>query len=151
MADYVAKRNPVLENLRKDLAQGYLDETVTIRGHLYKLTTLTEEEESWADTYIRTNSPASMYSSRRAPRLAAAIKELDGVVNHELFLFPDDMPEAVKKRLNENPIEKRYWIRDQLLMFLLEDGNRPFINDLYEVLSRLDNKRDEAIKEIPKA
>ena len=147
--DYIAKRNPVLDNLRKDLAQGFLDETVTIRGHKYKLTTLTEDEETWADTYTRTNSPASMYSSRRAPRLAAAIKELDGVASQDLFLYPDDMPESVKKRLVDNPIEKKYWIRDQLLMFLLEDGNRPYINDLYEVLNRLDAKRDEVIKELP--
>jgi len=149
--DYVARRNPVLDNLRKDLAQGCLDETVVIRGHKYKLTTLTEDEETWADTYTRANSPASMYSSRRAPRLAASIKELDGVSSQDLFLFPEDMPESVKKRLIDNPIEKRYWIRDQLLMFLLEDGNRPFINELYDVLNRLDNKRDEVIKELPKS
>ncbi len=151
MADYVAKRNPVLENLRRDLSKGFLDETVEISGHKYKLTTLTEDEETWADTYTRTNSPASMFSSRRAPRLAASIKELDGVLVQDLFLLPDDMPESVKKRYNENPIDKRYWVRDQMLMFLLEDGNRKYITDLYEVLNRLDEKRDAATKEIPKS
>lgn len=149
--DYKAKRNSVLENLRKDLAKGHLEEVVDLGGHKYKLTTLTEDEETWADTYMRTNSAASMFSSRRAPRLAAAIKELDGTVIGDLFTFPDDMPEPVKKRLVDNPIEKRYWIREQMLMFLLEDGNRTFVTGLYESLTKLDERRDEAIKEIPKA
>lgn len=151
MSDYKAKRNPVLENLRKDLAKGYLDETVEIAGHKYKLTTLTEDEETWADTYTRTNSPASMFSSRRAPRLAASIKELDGVATADLFLIPDDMPKSIQDRLRDNPIDKRYWIRDQMLMFLLEDGNRTYISELYTVLNRLDEKRDKVVEELPKS
>ncbi len=151
MADYKAKRNPVLENLRKDLAKGHLEETVEVGGHKYRLATLTEDEENWADTYTRTNSAASMFSSRRAPRLAGSIKEIDGLLTSDLFLYPDDMPEVLKKRLEENPIEKRYWVRGQLLMFLLEDGNRNYITKLYETLTKLDEARDEAVKEIPKA
>jgi hypothetical protein len=147
--DYVAKRNPVLETLKKDLDKGYLEDVVTVHGHKFKISTLTEDEETWADMHLRANSAAAMYSSRRAPRLAAAIKELDGVLAQDLFSFSDDMPKVVKDRLAENPIEKRYWIRDQMLMFLLEDSNRPFITDLYEVLTKLDDKRDEAIKAIP--
>lgn len=147
--DYKAKRHSVLENLRKDLARGSLSSEVTIKGFKFKVATLNEDEETWADSYMRTNSPASMYTSRRAPRLAAAIRALNDVPVDELFTFPDDMPKGTKDRLLENPIDKRFWIRDQVLMFLLEEGNRGFITELYAELSKLDEQRDEAVKEIP--
>ena len=147
--DYRAKRHPALEALRKDLAKGLLEEEVSVNGHKFKITTLNEDEETWADAYMRTGSPAAMLSSRRAPRLAAAIKAINGISVEELFNFPDDMPKVLKDRLNDNAIEKKFWIRDQVLMFLAEDGNRPFISELYSGLTRLDEKRDEAIKAIP--
>lgn len=147
--DYKAKRHSVLENLRKDLALGVLETEITIKGYKFKVSTLNEDEETWADTYIRTSSPASMFTSRRAPRLAAAIRSINDVPVEDLFSYPEDMPKNVKDTLNENPINKRFWVRDQVLMFLVEEGNRVFITSLYEALSKLDDQREEAGKELP--
>lgn len=147
--EYKAKRHSVLESLRKDLALGALTTELTIKGYKFKLTTLNEDEETWADTFMRTSSPAAMYTSRRAPRLAASVKTINDMPVDELFTFPDDMPKQVKDRLLENGIEKRFWVRDQVLMFLLEESNRGFITELYEALSKLDDQREQGAKELP--
>ena len=147
--DYRAKRHTALESLRKDLAKGMLEDTVVVNGHKFKLATLNEDEETWADTFMRTNTTASIMSSKKAPKLAAAIRALDDVPVSELFNYPDDMPKDMKDNIDANPVIKREWIRDQMLMFLAEDGIRPFINDLYEAFQTLNDKRMEAIKEVP--
>lgn len=151
MADYRAKRHSVLDTLKKDLGRGFLDKEVTIRGTKFKLHTLNEDEETWADSYTRSSSPIAMLNSRKAPRLAASIRALNDVPIGELFSYPDDMPQEAKKGLEENPVQKKFWIREQMLYFLAEDAGRPFIIELYEALSQLEEERNEALKEIPKS
>jgi hypothetical protein len=149
MADYKANYHAVLETLKKDLAKGFLEDEVTVRGFKFKLHTLNEDEETWADSYIRSTTPVALLNSRKAPRLAASISAINGVPVTELFTYPDDMPKEVRQGLDDNPIQRRFWIREQMLYFLAEDAMRPFINELYEHLSKLEAKRDEAIKEVP--
>lgn len=146
-----AKRNVVLENLKKELAKGFLEKEVMVRGHKWLLHTLNEEEETWSDTFVNTASPAALLGSRKSPRLAASIKAMDGVPVDSLFLYPDDMPKEVQKALNEDEVRKRFWIRDQLLLFLNEDSHRVFIEELYSKFMELENDRNEAIKEVPKS
>jgi len=149
MSDFTgAKRHAILKTLSTDLAKGFIEDTVKVGGHTFKIATLNEDEESWSDTFIRTSSPASIYSSRKAPRLAAAIKSIDEIPVAELFTYPEDMKPDVRERLNENPIQKQFWLRNEMLLFLCEEGNRTWINELYETLSKLDDKRDEATKQI---
>lgn len=151
MSDYRAKRSSVLDNLKKDIFKGYIDKIVEINGHKFKLHTLNEDDEVWADAYVRTSTALSMVTSRKAPRLAASIMEIDGVSANNLFEYPDDMPIEAKKSLDENPIQKRYWIYDQMLYFLLEESNRPFINELWSKFEELEKAREEALKELPKS
>jgi len=149
MAEYKAKLHSKLEILRTELAKGFIDKSVTVRGHKFLLHTLNEDEETWADTFIRMATPAALISSRKAPRLAAAIKSFDDVPIESLFEFPDSMSAETKKSLNDNEISKKFWYRDQMLYFLSEDGNRPFIEELYGELSKLEKERDEALKALP--
>lgn len=146
MADIKAKRSAVLEALKSELKRGFIDKEVVVSGHKFKLHTLNEDEETWADSLTRSNNVMATFSSRRAPRLAAAISEIDGSKVEELFLYPDDMPPEIKKGFDENPVSKRYWLRDQMLYFLAEDSNRPFISELYDNFEKLEAERDEAIK-----
>jgi hypothetical protein len=148
--EYRAKYHQVIADLRTDLAKGHLEDTFDVGGHKYVMHTLNEDEETWADTFVRTNSPASMISSRKAPRIAAAIKSIDGVAISGLFSYPDDMPKDNKQRLDNNPIEKQYWLRDQMLYLLADDGFRSYTNELFACLVKLDERRDEAIKVLPK-
>lgn len=150
MADYnKAKRNSVLESLKKDLAKGFIEKEVTFHGFKFKLHTLNEDEETWADSYVRSTTPVAMLNSRKAPRLAASIRAINDVPAEDLFGYPDDMPKELKKALDENSVQKKFWVREQMLYFLAEDSSRPFINELYEAQSALEDERDKAIQEIP--
>ena len=151
MAEYKAKKHAALEVLRKELSKGFVDKEVTVRGHKFLLHTLNEEEENWADTFLRMNTPAALLSSRKAPRLAAAIKAFDDVPVDRLFEYPDDMPKEVKNGLNDNEVSKKFWLRDQMLYFLSEDVNRPFIDELYSEFFKLEQERDKALEEVPKS
>jgi DNA topoisomerase IB len=149
MSDFKgAKRHAILKTLSAELSKGFIEDMVKVGNHTYKIATLNEDEESWADSFIRTSSPASIYSSRKAPRLAAAIKAIDDVPIAELFMYPDDMKEDVRAQLNENPVQKQFWLRNEMLLYLSDEGNRPWINELYTALSKLDDKRDEATKQV---
>lgn len=147
--DYKSKRNKILEDLKNDLARGRREEEVTVFGRKFKLHTLNEDEESWADTYIRPTSTMAMISTKKAPTLAVAITEINGQPVTTLFEYPDDMPQEVKTMLDSNPIQRAYWVRSQMLQFLLEDGNRNFIDALYNKYQDLVKARDEALAQIP--
>lgn len=150
MPEYKAKRHTLINTIATELRKGFIEDSITIDSHKYRLRTLTEDEEVWADQFMRGNSPLTMITSRKAPRLAAALISIDDIAVADLFDYPDDMPDAYKKSLNENKTEKRYWLCLQVLYFLTDDSCRPFIVKLYDCLDALYNKRDEAMKEIPK-
>lgn len=149
--EYKAKRSLVLENLKKELSRGFLEREVEVRGHKWVLHTLNEEDETWADSFVMTTSPSALIASRKAPRLAVAIKSVDNVSTASLFEYPDDMPKELKDELNKDPVRKRFWVRDQMLAFLNEDMHRPFIDDLHVKLMELEKERNDAITEIPKS
>lgn len=149
MSDIKAKKNKLLETLKSELSRGFIETEVKVLGHNFKLRTLNEDDEVWADSFLRTNSAAAMLSSRKAPRLAAAIASIDNVDANGLFEYPDTMSADDKKVLDENPVQKKYWLHAQMLMFLSEDANRDFINVLWDSYSKMEEQRAEAIKQIP--
>lgn len=147
--EYKAKRGSILAKLKEDLTKGYRETTVNVYGRDFTLKTLNEDEEIWADQYTRPVNTMSMISSRKAPRLAAAIKAIDGNDVGTLFEYPDSLPEQRRKDLDENIVMRRYWVREQMLLFLSEDSSRKFINRLYEEFEKIEVASVEAIKEIP--
>jgi len=149
MVDFKAKKHSVLETLKKELSRGFLEREYTVSGHKFKLHTLNEEEESWADGFTRSTTVMASITSRKAPRLAVAISAIDDIPVDKLFDYPDDMPKEVQVELNTNNIARKYWIRDQVLYFFAEDSNRAFIVDLFDKLAELEKERDEALKVLP--
>lgn len=149
MADLRAKRSKALDLLKQDLTKGFIESEVSVFGHKFVLRTLTEDDEVWADSYVRISSPVAILSSQKAPQLAAAIKSMDGIPTESLFEYPDDMEKARKEELDSNPVLKRYWIYTQMLYFLSEDGNRPFISKLHAEYDKLTSQRNEALNKIP--
>lgn len=149
MAEYRAKRSAKLELLKEELKKGFIEEEFEVGGHKWRLRTLTEDDECWADTYLRTMSTAAILSSRKAPRLAVSIVSLDGELTKDMFGIPDDMPAEAKKDLQDNPVRFKYWLYDQMLYFLLEEGNRSFVNGLWEKYEALTTKREESAPAVP--
>lgn len=147
--DYKSKRNKILEDLKADLLKGRREREVSVLGRKFKLHTLNEDEESWADTYIRPTSTMALLSTKKAPTLAASILEIDGQPIGSLFDYPEDMPKEVKSALDASQLQRTYWVREQMLMFLAEDSNRKFINTLYDAYEEMLRERDEAMEKLP--
>jgi hypothetical protein len=147
--DTHAKRHRILETIRKELAVGFLEKTVDIGEHKFHLRTLNEDDEVWADQFIRAITASSLISSRRAPRLAAAIKSIDGIPLEELFQYPDEMDKLVKVEMDNNKVAKKYWLYGQMLQFLTEDSIRVFIAQLFEAFEKLEEERGEALNNVP--
>lgn len=150
MAEYKAKRHSILDNLKSELLRGFLKREYMVANHKFSLSTLNDEEETWADAYMRPTNMMATISSRKAPRLACAIKAIDDVDVERLFTYPDDMPKDIKASMEDNPIQKKFWIRDQVFNFLSEETNRSFVNELFEKFNELEKERDGVIKELPK-
>lgn len=148
MPDNKAKPSKAILALKEELKKGFIDTEVTVRGHVFKLRTLTEDDETWADSFVRSISPMSMINSRKAPRVAASIMSIDGTPASDLFEFSDSMPEEEKKQISSDAHSKRYWLYNQLLMFLMEDSNRHFITELYAAYEKMEQSAVDGIKEV---
>jgi hypothetical protein len=147
--DYRAKRSNVLNAIKQEISKGFIERDYEVNGHKYKLRTLNEDDEVWADSYMRITTPAAILSSRKAPRLAVAIVSIDGESKEQLFALPDDMPKEDRDALKDNQVQYKYWLNGQMLYFLSEEGNRPYINDLWDKYNELEKEREEAIKKLP--
>jgi hypothetical protein len=149
MAEGKAKRHAVLEALKTDLSRGFLEKTVTVNKFKFVLSTLNEDDEVWADSFVRTSSTMSIVTSVRVPRLACSIKSVNEIPADKLFEYPEDMPKEVQQELDKSDVRKKYWVHTQMMLFLSESGIRPFVNDLYKEYETLESQRNEALKEIP--
>jgi hypothetical protein len=143
-----AKRHAVLETLKKDLSRGFLEKEVVVMGHKYLLHTLDEDAEVWSDSYVRTSTAMSLMTSRKVPRLAVAIQKIDDISVLEMFSYPDSMSKQLKDGFDADPVSRKYWVWQQMMLFLSE-STRAFIEALYIEYENLEKERDEAIKEVP--
>jgi hypothetical protein len=132
--DIRAKRHSLLENLKRDLSKGFVEKEVTIDGHRYRLHTLNEEEESWVDAHVPMNATIASFTQKRAPRVAVALTHIDSLATHELFTYPDSMSKEQKDVLENDQESKKLWLREQVLLFICEEGNRGFVNKLNDEL-----------------
>jgi hypothetical protein len=147
-----AKRHKLLLDLTSEIKKGFIEDVVEVYGRKFKLATLTEEEENWADNYVISSTAAGLLSSMRVPRLACAIKEIDGIPVEDLFEFPEPQDEAQEKEfeaIKSSEVKMKYWIRGQMMLWLAEDTNRPFILKLWDGFMKLDKRREEVVSSIP--
>lgn len=142
-----AKRHSFLDTLKKDLARGMIEKEATVGGHKYRMHTLNEEEETWVDAHVSADTTLAFVSGRMAPRVAAAVTHIDGMAVGEMFSYPDDMPEDARKSLDNNPLDKKLWVRAQLLLFFAEESNRDFIRQLNDAYLEMQKAIREEVKD----
>jgi hypothetical protein len=140
-----ARRHDALKKFANEVRKGYMERVADIAGSKFLLHTPTEDDVIWADAFIRPSTPLSYASSRRAPRLAAAIKMIDGVKLEDLFLPPEDATDEDKERLKD-PSSKKYWLQSQLMLYLVEDVPPPVLEKLYDEYDKLLKERDAVLK-----
>jgi hypothetical protein len=95
-------------------------------------------------------SPVQTVKTRRLPYTSAAIKAItfpDGVVvaKKDLFDFDDDMDPDIKKVVISDPVELEYWLNRQMMLFLGEEGNSPFITPIWNKLDEMITRRNKAL------
>lgn len=144
-----SKKHKVLQDLKREIQIGFIDQDFEVKGHKFKIKTLNEEEETWSDQFIQASGTTySMIVSARAPKLAVAITHVDGVPVSELFDYPDEWTVEQKRELDANPLRKKFWLRTQMMTFL-QDLDRDTTVELFKAFKTLDDRRAEVIKQIP--
>ena len=146
----VAKRHKLLQDIDTQIGGMEISDTFRVADHTYHMSTLTSDEEVWADAYCNMSSEISAFSSMRTPRLAASIKAIDGVSVDELFTFPDDMAEADRKYHSGSQYRKRYWTMNQMMLWL-GDRSSKLTKELWSNYSKLVERRDASWDELKKS
>ena len=75
----VAKRHKLLADINDQVNGMEVSDTFEVAGHSFVMTTITADEEVWADSFCNTSSQISAFSSLKVPRLSASIKFIDAV------------------------------------------------------------------------
>lgn len=146
-----AKRHRLLDDIATQISgSSEISDVFEMAGHKYKLQTLTADEEVWADGYTNTSSSISAFTSLRVPKLAAAIREIDGVTISEMFEFSDEASKADVEYHRGSQYRMRYWEMNQMLLWL---GDRPdnFIKDLWANYYTLLERREKSWNELKKS
>lgn len=144
---FIAPTPKVLAEFFNQVKKGFIDETVKVQGFEFVISTPTEDAETWADNFIKPNSPVAFLSSRRVPRLAVAIRSINGQPVDTMFSYPSGMTKAERDRIEESEDNKRYWVYSQL-MAQLAQLPPPVIEELYKHYSKLLDKRDTILSEV---
>lgn len=139
----------LLKDISASLSQRYIAKHFEFGGHKYTIQTLTEDDENWVDSYVRSDNPLQMISSRRAPRLAASIKAIDGIPIEHLVDM-SGLDDERRKALEKEPVMRRYWVYGEFLKFIATNYDRDMVIKLTDEINKLDKRMEEAVKELPK-
>lgn len=146
MANPIAPANKVWDDFLADVNKGFIEDTFTVHNHKFVMRTPSEDDEIWASTFVKANTPAAYQASRRVPALAIAIKSIDGVVTDKMFSYPDDMQENERKVYDTDTVQRHYWVCTQL-MYKLAQLPPPVVGELFVKYEDLVRRRNEALTE----
>jgi hypothetical protein len=146
-SQYLAPTPKILEDFFAQVKTGFLTRTVVIRGFTFVMQTPTEDDETWADNFVRATTPMAFVSSRRAPRLACSIQSINGTNVLNLFDYPTDMTPKDRENMNNNSVQRRYWVYSQM-MAQLAKLPPPVVEELYSEYAKLIEDRDKALVEV---
>lgn len=146
----VAKRHKILDDITAQITGTEKSGVMELIGHKFFMTTINADEEVWADSHTNTSSPMAVLTSIKAPKLAAAIKSIDGVKIDDMFEFSDESSQEDKNYHMQSQYRKRYWEMTQLLLWLCDRPDN-VINDLYKFYLDLSKQRDESWDELKKS
>jgi len=143
MADTkIAKRHSLLNDVKIQLSSFELTDTVLVNDHTYTLSTLTADEDTWANGFANDKNLLTYRVSTRAPKLAAAIKSIDGVPVEQLITVDDNADKDVKDFLVSQD-RKRQFQMNEMLVWLAELP--PLVIDaLWDKFADLNERRSKS-------
>ena len=143
----VAKRHSVLDDITKQVGGSELTTVCEIGNHSYLLTTITADEELWADGIFQINTLAQASTSFNLTRVAASIKQINGIPVSELFDFPDDMSSERRKELTGSEYSRRAWEMGQLYLWL-GDLPLPYVEEISTEYKKLIKRQKDSLSEL---
>ena len=143
----IAKRHLVLQDITKQLAGHQIEDICEYGDHKFLMSTLTQDEELWADGIMQVNSSAQAVTTYRLSRTAASIKAIDGNKAEDLFDYPDSMDKADKQEFEASKYGKRTWEMSQMLIWL-GDQPTPLVDHLAEFYSSLNKRRNKSLDKL---
>lgn len=144
----VAKRHRVLQDISNQMKGVSMSDTFEVLGHKFYMTTLNADEEVWADGFTNLQTQMSAITSIRVPKLAASIKAIDDVSVEELFDFSEDTTEFDKEYHSESQYRKRYWVMQQMLLWLGDQPNDLVIELWRNYTNGLIKRKNDAFEEL---
>jgi hypothetical protein len=148
-ASLKAVPNSILNTLKSDLNKGEVEEEFDMLGHKWKVRVLDADARSWAFQFVNDNNVIAYGESLKAPQLAAALQAVDGIPVDELFQYPEDMKKEDKDLLSSNPLKKKYWVRNQLMLWIVENLDPTITNQVHKRYVKLAERRDAALGALP--
>ena len=136
-----SKKHQVLLDINHQLQGLEIEEVIEVAGRKFGISTLTADEEIWADSYTNLSSPVSATSSMKLARLSASIRMVDGVPVSDLFDFSDEVEESDKKYHSESKYRRRYWEMSQMMLWFGELPNK-YITEIWQGYIKLIERRD---------
>jgi len=146
----IATRHKVLGDIEVQTRGTEITDVFEVAGHRYLMSTLTADEETWADGYTNASNPVVILSSMKLPILAASIRSIDDIHVDRLFEFPENKVEFDKQFHSQDQYHKRYWQMSQMLLWL---GPRSpiLISDLWRFYVSLIERRDKSWDNLKKS
>lgn len=139
------KESSLLQDLRADLMRGRIEDVYEFAGRRFRLHTLNDGEVVWRDQFISTASTLSLVSSQKACTVAAAISHINDQPTEALFDLPEDP--QLKAFLQNNPEDRRSWLRERMFAFISEWPD-VVVTDFFLFYKGLESRREEVIKNL---
>jgi len=136
----------ILLDLMEELSGEFLSDSFTVRGRVWEMRLLNEEETAWSFSMLRSNNQLSVALSARLAQLAVGIRSVNGEKLSEMFKAEySSLSEGELDELKDLPYDL---VIAKLFYDYLKKLPPTFIGELYENWQKLEIRRAEAQKEI---
>lgn len=129
----MSKFHLALQSLAADINGRQPKTSVTYEGRTYELEILKPEWEEWVVSEVVGASAAAIVLNSRLPTIAAALTSIDDTKVEDL-VSPDD---SLPADLRSDPRVMRMWRKRELLKFLRENVDEPWIDALYGAYAKM--------------
>lgn len=143
-----SKRHPLLAEITSALNGNLPETSTTISGVTYKMRLLKPEAEDWASSKTSGDTITAAVLSTRKPTLAAALLSINNVPVEQLFQLPDSMDLKDRERVASDPMQMRYWRREEILSWLREEQDADVLDLLYAAYKDMADEHRKAIQSV---
>jgi hypothetical protein len=143
-----AKRARIIQDITTQLRGTHLQDSFEHYGHTYTLSTLEPMEEGWAEEQVVGVNAFQFGKAVRAPRLAAALRAVDGTPVKDLFEMPTEMDPNIRGLITGSKEATEAWLRSEINLWIQEDWQPELITALYDNYLALGQRRAQSLEHL---